>query len=128
LGLRPLNDYEKNLLTPYIPQIDLDNADIHEDGTPWYVSSAAKGETEYNDIYFKKGAYNSCTAHGIALLAHELVHVGQYRDGLTPLGYILDPDRRQTYEVPAYDLEEKVKWALLPKEINGELCSCPISH
>jgi Domain of unknown function (DUF4157) len=42
-----------------------------------------------NDIYFRPGVYNASTTEGIALLGHELVHVGQYRNGMTTLSYLL---------------------------------------
>lgn len=77
LGLRPLTNCEKTRLALYIPQIDLDNADIHEEGTPWWARTDALGITLGNDIYFKSGAYNSLTPRGLALLGHELIHVGQ---------------------------------------------------
>lgn len=33
------------------------------------------------EIYIRPGEYDETTIDGIALLGHELVHVGQYRTG-----------------------------------------------
>src|SRR5262249_59539571 len=35
-GLRPLTACEKQKLRPYIPTVDLDNADIHDGKVPWW--------------------------------------------------------------------------------------------
>jgi hypothetical protein len=78
LGLRPLSTCEKDRLRPFIPQVDLDSADIHENGLPWYVgwlSQKFSGITIYNDIYFQH--YSPCKLEGMQRLAHELTHVGQ---------------------------------------------------
>lgn len=112
LGLRALNDCEKSLLKPYIPQVDLDNADIHDGEVPWYLRVDLAGITLGNDIYFRPGVYQGGTVAGTGLLGHELVHVGQYRNGMTwykyiwstPEGYYKD----SKYEMPAYDLEDKI--------------------
>ena len=79
LGLRSLNATEKCKLKAYIPQVDLDNADLHDGQVPWYLGNDFDGITRGNDIYFRAGYYDENTAAGIALLGHELVHVGQYR-------------------------------------------------
>jgi RHS repeat-associated protein len=78
LGLRPLTDCEKKMLSPYIPQEDLDNADLHDGEVPWYLGSNFIAVTRGNDIYFRPGVYDPSISEGLALLGHELVHVGQY--------------------------------------------------
>ncbi|MGB2715989.1 MAG: RHS repeat-associated core domain-containing protein [Vicinamibacterales bacterium] len=77
LGLRPLTDCEKDKLKDYIPKEDLDNADITEGKVPWYTPEDVVGITRGKKIYFRAGAYNPARVEGIALLGHELFHVGQ---------------------------------------------------
>lgn len=88
LGLRPLTDSEKDYLSPYIPQRDLDNADVHVGEMPGYVPSWATGITLGNDIYFRDPNQTFTTPVDLGLLGHELVHVGQYADGMTLLSYL----------------------------------------
>jgi RHS repeat-associated protein len=124
-GLRALNDCEKSLLSPYIPQVDLDNADIHDGEVPWYLPDDMAGITRGNDIYFRPGVYEQGTVAGVALLAHELVHVGQYRNGMTWYKYLWSTrkgySRNSKYEKPAYDLEDKVTKELTAA---GTDCGC----
>lgn len=112
-GLRPLSSCEKSLLSPYIPQQDLDNADIHDGKVPRYLSKDMDGITRGNDIYFRPGAYQAGTVDGISLLGHELVHVGQYREGMTWISYLWSVrkgyDRSSKYEKPAYDMGDRIK-------------------
>jgi len=53
-GLRHLTKCEKDALAPYIPRIDLDNADVHENGkVPWWFKNKSAGAvTDHNNIYF----------------------------------------------------------------------------
>ncbi|MBF0523954.1 MAG: DUF4157 domain-containing protein, partial [Deltaproteobacteria bacterium] len=129
-GLRPLTDCEKNSLrpyTPYIDPVDLDNADIHDGTVPPYLPSDMKGITRGDDIYFRAGAYNPGTASGIALLGHELVHVGQYRLGMTAFSYLWSSiggySEENKYENPAYALEKIIRYDLINSDFGG--CECP---
>jgi RHS repeat-associated protein len=111
-GLRPLTDCEKKKLAPYIPKIDLDKADLHEGKVPWYLGKGYDGITRGNNIYFRSGVYDPSTVEGLALLGHELVHVGQYRNGLTWLKYLRASRHgydKNPYEPPANDVENKIK-------------------
>lgn len=125
LGLRALNDCEKSLLQPYIPQEDLDNADIHDGEVPGYLPDNMDGITRGNDIYLRPGVYAEGTAAGVGLLAHELVHVGQYRNGMTWYKYLWSTrkgySRDSKYEKPAYDLEDQV---LTDLNATGADCTC----
>ncbi|WP_176462291.1 DUF4157 domain-containing protein [Ralstonia solanacearum] len=106
----------------YIPQIDLDNADVHVGEMPWYAPGWAAGITRGNDIYFRDPQQTFCTPRDVALLGHELVHVGQYRDGMTWLGYLLASKKgyeNNPYEVSAYEMQRKIQMELQPKD-----CSC----
>ncbi|WP_051979009.1 RHS repeat-associated core domain-containing protein [Edaphobacter aggregans] len=128
LGLRPLSDCEKRKLAPYIPKVDLDNADVHPGKVPWYfhfVSEDYEGITRGNDVYFRPGVYDPSTVEGIAKLGHELVHVGQYRNGMTWPAYAwasrrgYDPNNR--YEKPAYDKQDEIENTMRKEKCGG----CP---
>jgi len=58
---------------------DFSRVRIHEDGTA--ASVGALAVTQGNDIYFAAGKYQPFTRHGQRLLAHELTHVLQQRQG-----------------------------------------------
>ena len=115
LGLRPLTDCEKEALAPYIPKIDLDNADLHDGQVPFWLGKRFAGVTITNNIYFRPGVYDSSTVNGLAILGHELVHVGQYRGGMTLLDYVWASRHgydNNPYEAPAYEKEAKIKGRL----------------
>lgn len=65
-------------LAPYFPDIDLSKIEIIT-GVPWYVPMKAGAYTDRNRIFFADGFYNPDTHEGLALIAHELTHVEQYR-------------------------------------------------
>jgi len=113
LGLRSLTACEKDKLKGFIPQIDLDNADVHENEVLWFTPHWAGGITLHNDIYFRPGNGDTCTIAGLAQLAHELTHVGQYRLGMTEPGYILTSlihgYEHNPYEQAAYAKQEEVQ-------------------
>jgi YD repeat-containing protein len=115
---RPLTDCEKCALAPYIPQVDLNDARIHTNGVPWYTPPKAVGITNHNDIYFRPGAYDSSTAEGLALLGHELVHVGQFRNGMNDFTYFFPWWK---HEAPAYTLQDQITADLIKK---GAGCCC----
>ena len=126
LGLRPLTSCEKGALGPYIPQTDLDSADLHDGEVPWYLGSDYVGITRGNDIYFRPGVYDATTTAGVALLGHELVHVGQYRNGMTVASYLWSTRngyRNSPYEQEAYDLQDRIQSDLGTYGGNGA-CSC----
>jgi Domain of unknown function (DUF4157) len=76
------------MLGPYIPIEDLSSARLYDGVVPWYLGSAYRGIARGNRIYFRPGVYTPTTAAGMALLGHELVHVGQYRQGATWLTFL----------------------------------------
>lgn len=74
-----------------------------------------------NNLVFRSGRYVTETPRGLALLAHEVVHVGQVREmGLTlfMLRYIAGQFRcgfkhdRHAMEVPGIAMQRKVRTAL----------------
>jgi len=110
-GLRPLTDCEKDNLSPYIPKIDLDNADLHDGEVPWYLFEDYEGITRGNDIYFRPGVYDPSTPSWISLLGHELIHVGQYREGMNLITYIWSSRNgyfKVKYEVEAYKAQRQI--------------------
>jgi len=124
-GLRALTDCEKQKLGPYIPKIDLDNADLHDGEVPRYLPKKFYGVTRSNNIYFRPGAYDSSTINGLARLGHELVHVGQYRNGMNWAKYFWTNrygyDKNSFYEKPAYDKEDEIKKGMTKEKYSG----CP---
>ncbi|MDY0389501.1 MAG: DUF4157 domain-containing protein [Desulfobulbus oligotrophicus] len=60
---------------------------IHTDNEAARLSNTlnAQAFTHGNDIYFNEGTYNPETSAGKHLLAHELTHTLQQRDGLQPM-------------------------------------------
>jgi len=121
-GLRPLTACEKKALAPYIPKIDLDNADLHDGKVPWWLGKEFEGITLENDIYFRPGVYDSSTVEGLAVLGHELVHVGQYRQGMTRVKYLLASTKgydKNPYEKPAYAKQDEIS-----KSLTKDKC-CP---
>jgi hypothetical protein len=108
-------DCEKEALAPYIPKIDLDNADLHDGQVSFWLGKRFAGVTINNNIYFRPGVYDSSTVNGLAILGHELVHVGQYRGGMTLLDYVWASRHgydNNPYEAPAYEKEAKIKGRL----------------
>lgn len=125
-GLRPLTDIEKSYLSPYIPQRDLDSADVHVGEMPWYAPSWAAGITRGNDIYFSNPNQTFTTPSGMGLLGHELVHVGQYADGMTWLSYFWASRNgydNNPYEIEAYKIGDKISSDLAQKY--GDRLPCP---
>jgi len=121
-GLRPLTQCEKDLLKPYIPGVDLQNADLQDGKVPWYLRKGFDGITRGNTIYFRPGVYASDTPEGIAVLGHELVHVGQYREGMTWLDYLLASSKgydKNKYEKPAYAKQAQIEKDLKAAKSKG---------
>jgi hypothetical protein len=113
------------MLAPFIPKIDLDKADLHPGEVPWYfhfVSNDFEGITRGNDTYFRPGVYDSTTVDGLAKLGHELVHVGQYRNGLTWAKYVWASRHsydKNPYEKPAYDKQGDIQNTMTKEKCGG---------
>jgi RHS repeat-associated protein len=128
LGLRPLTDAEKASLAPFIPERDLNNSDVHVGEMPWYAPSWAAGITRGNDIYFSDPNQTFETPEDLALLGHELVHVGQYAEGMTWLSYLWASRNgydNNPYEKEAYGMGDLIRKALRNKKgalKNGASC------
>jgi RHS repeat-associated protein len=131
-GLRPLSDCEKSNLSPYVPKVDLDNANLNLNGLPWWGTSDALCITTGNDINCKSGVYDPAKPgvnDGLGLLAHELYHVGDYRTGnLTKGKYLWEAAKNGSgtankYEKPAYELGSTVANDLAAKHGDNPICS-----
>jgi RHS repeat-associated protein len=111
---RPLSPCEVNALEPYSSVVDMNAARVHDGHVPWYLIFSPKmvAITRGNHIYRRSGNTSS-TRLGVALLGHELVHVGQYRQGMTAGWYLLEGLVNNyydiPYEVPAYALQRVIR-------------------
>lgn len=127
-GLRPLTPCEKAVLAPYIPQRDLDHAEIFPDATRMSLfPSNTYGYTVGDNIYFRAGDFDPSTVDGISVLGHELVHVGQYARGdLSIATYLWEAYRHgyrnNKYEAPAYEMQNKIRNDL--NSHGGDRCAC----
>lgn len=103
---RHLSPEEKAVLSPYIPKVDLDETML------WWNTPASSFSSEDPNVYVialttARGIYLRDPNHAIvtpyefSILAHELVHAGQYRTGahLT----------KAEMELPAYQMQVQVK-------------------
>jgi len=109
--VRPLRAAEIAALAPYIPRVDLERVVLHLGHVPWYLPRRFCGIARGRHVYFRRGVYREGTAEGIALLAHELVHVGQYRRGMTAVDYLWSARFgywNSRHEQAAYALEARV--------------------
>ena len=107
-----LTEGEKTLLRSYLPARDLDDAIVHEGHVPWYLSKRFTAIVRGRHIYVRSGVYDRGTVEGLALLAHELTHVQQYRKGMTALRYLwcsLRGYRNNPYEREAFAVQERVR-------------------
>ena len=120
--MRGLNAREIGLLAPYIPTEDLHNARLHA-RVPWYLPKRFGAIVRGNRIYFRPGVYGSGSVQELALLGHELVHVGQYRQGMTALRYLwsaLGGYRKSRYERAAHELQARLLREL-PRRISATI-------
>jgi hypothetical protein len=85
---RGLTDRGIRALAPYIPSVDLTRAILHCDFVPWYLPRRFSAIARGRHIFFRAGTFDPQTPAGIALLGHELTHVGQYRTGMTAVHYL----------------------------------------
>ena len=110
---RELDSCEKSTLEPYIPKEDLDSAVLHDGKVPFYLANRFDAITRGNHIYVRPNAYDPSVPAGLALLGHELEHVGQYRGGMTVFSYwqsTLGPDGYDgsPYEIAAYATQLRI--------------------
>lgn len=109
---RPLSAQERQALAPYIPAVDLESAVLHEGAVPFYLPRRYHAIVRGRHIYFRTGACDPSRAEGLALLGHELVHVGQYRCGMTWLRYLWSTRRgysKSAYERAALAMQMRIR-------------------
>ncbi len=75
----PLSPLLRAKLQKYFPGLDLDAVRLHR-GVPRYVRGRPAGYVNRHRIYLATGDRETADTEFLALLAHELVHVRQYRD------------------------------------------------
>lgn len=75
----PLSPLLRAKLSSYFPGLNLDAVRLHQ-GVPRYVRGRPAGYVNRNRIYLVPGWKSDADAEALALLAHELVHVRQYRE------------------------------------------------
>jgi hypothetical protein len=108
---RHLTKIEREAPKCYIPDEDLANAIVHVGHMPFFAPDWAWGITIGNDIYIRDSDFSARTPSDIALLGHELVHVGQFRNGLTVFGYVWSCRwgyANSPYEVQARDVQDQI--------------------
>jgi Domain of unknown function (DUF4157) len=114
---RDLTAFERSVQAVHFSASLLDAVRIVDDRVPFWLRPDMCGVTLGNRIWFRPGAYDAATPAGIELLAHELTHVRQFRDGMTVLGYVWASRcgyRRNRYEVEARAVAAGVRTAVSP--------------
>ena len=99
------------MLTPYIPREDLESATLHIDHVPWYLPRRFCAVVRGTKIYFRPGIEEQNAAEWLAMLGHELVHVGQYRNGMTAFRYLCASVlgyRKNRYEKEAHAVQSRI--------------------
>ena len=113
---RALTDDEKSALAVCIPPQDLESATICEGHVPWYLPARFAAVTRGNCIFLRPGTCRTNSVEGLALLAHELAHVGQYRRGATWLTFLLSylrhGYRRSPLEIEAREAAGRLRRTL----------------
>ena len=110
---RPLSDAERQQYSPYFPESVLNTAVVYDGKVPGWLRSDMDGITLGKEIYFRSDVYVPDTAPGVEILGHELVHVGQYQNGMTYVSYmwesVINGYRNNKYEVEAYAKGAKIR-------------------
>jgi hypothetical protein len=101
---RPLTAVERGRYAPFFDAVLLASVRVFDGRAPFWLRPDMLGVTLGAAIYFRPGVYDPERRESVELLAHELVHVRQYAEGMTIFkyaraslrGYWLNP-----YEVEA---------------------------
>ncbi len=115
----------QNVLGKYFDKDLLSKIEINENGLPYYVPSGMDAFTYGNMVFFKAGAYDPFTVAGIAAIAHEVVHVAQWKDfGDVPMvtGYLGDSaalffQGKDTYENNSFEIQASRRQAAIQAEL-----------
>ena len=122
VDVRELSAWEKMLLAPYIPQRDLDNVRLYIGKMPKYAPLWAVGIARGHHIYIRNPHQSFVTPDDFALLGHELVHVGQYAQGMTWMRYLWAC--RHGYHHNPYEIEAYRVGALIKQELQQQYGQC----
>ena len=114
---RPLSDSELRLYRPHFPAEVLAAARIFDGRVPFWLRPAMEAVVLGRRIHFRAGAYLPGTLRGIELLAHELVHVQQFLEGMTVFGYLWQS--RRDYRRNRYEVEARTKAAEVVRGCGG---------
>jgi hypothetical protein len=115
-----------NKLRPWFPDLDMSSVRLMHSGPAcWFVRSVLKqgAMTFAPYVFYGRASFDASSAGSLALLAHELKHVEQYRQrghaGFL-LRYFIDKARNGfrysealPLEQPAYALQREVEQALI---------------
>jgi len=108
---RGLSAHERRALSPYIANEDLDSAILHIGKVPWYLPRRFVAIVRGRHVYLRPNAYVAGTVAGIALLGHELIHVGQYRCGMTAAAYLWSARagyQNNPFEKAAFEMQSRI--------------------
>jgi hypothetical protein len=108
---RGLSAHEKRALAPFIADADLDSAILHIGKVPWYLPRRFAAIVRGRHVYLRQDGYAADTLAGLALLGHELIHVGQYRRGMTVAAYLWSARagyRNNPFEKEAFDMQSRI--------------------
>ena len=113
-GGRPLTPTERARYAAHFEPDVLDEARVIDGRVPFWLRPDMRGVTLGSRIYLRPGAYDPDSADGVELLGHELVHVRQYRDGMTVWRYLWASRRgyrRNPYETEAFAIGARIRAA-----------------
>ena len=109
---RPLTPTERARYAAHFEPDVLDAARVIDGRVPFWLRPDMLGVTLGPHIYLRRGVYDPDSASGAELLGHELVHVRQYRDGMTVWRYLWASRRgyrRNPYEVEAFAIGARIR-------------------
>jgi len=109
---RPLTALERARYAAHFEPDVLDAARVIDGRVPFWLRPDMCGVTLGARIHLRAGVYDPHIADGVELLGHELVHVRQYRDGMTVWRYLWASRRgyrRNPYETEAYAIGARIR-------------------
>ncbi len=109
---RPLTATERARYAAHLDTDVLDAARVIDGRVPFWLRPDMLGVTLGSRIYLRPGAYDPDSLSGVELLGHELVHVRQYRDGMTVWRYLWASRRGyrcNPYETEAFAIGARIR-------------------
>lgn len=111
---RALTPAEHARLASHFTDEVLKKARVVDGRVPLWLRRGMCGVTLGCMVYLRPGAYRAGSEAGVELLAHELVHVQQFMQGMTLLRYVWASRRgywRNPYEAEARAIAARVRIA-----------------